>query len=185
MRKLVSIFAAIMLASAPCFAQSSNEVSISYGQFTINQIATTVGLVIGSAASAGNISDIRSTGSFGLEYYCHIGNGKCAFGGGLNFESTSYKVGNKTNPDNLTNERINIFSIIPGFKVAWVGGSAFTFYSKIAAGVALYANNSTTVNLAFQLSPACIEFGSPSFLGFIEAGFGTQGIVNVGIRFPF
>jgi len=62
-------------------------------------------------------------------------------------------------------------------------------YSKLALGVLIGSdsgepNDKTTAALGWQASAVGAEFGS-SFRGFVELGFGEQGILLAGLRYKF
>ena len=89
------------------------------------------------------------------------------------------------------------FSIIPTAKFDWLRKKNFGMYSKVGVGVTFMhesqkddvANGTdfsdTTIAPNIQLSFLGLEGGSESIRGFVEAGFGEQGILLAGLRYKF
>ena len=85
--------------------------------------------------------------------------------------------------------RTKYFSIMPAVKYNWLNRDRFSMYSKIALGVLIGIdsgadNDKTTAAFAWQASAVGAEFGN-SFRGFLELGFGEQGILVAGLRYKF
>ncbi len=78
---------------------------------------------------------------------------------------------------------------MPAVKYNWLNRDRFSMYSKIALGVLIGIdsgadNDKTTAAFAWQASAVGAEFGN-SFRGFLELGFGEQGILVAGLRYKF
>lgn len=191
------------VSEAPAAPQSNvsrermQEINLQYGYFTLPQIAVIVGGIFVPAFSGGQVlvSEFVTTGSIGLQYYHYIGSGRWAFGVDASFEYTSFKMAPKANPDNVSQARMSFLSLMPGVKAEWFNTPYFGMYSKLALGVTGYFSTQKDSDgvdrikpaamFALQANPVCMEFGSPAVRGFIEAGFGTQGIIMGGLKYCF
>lgn len=180
------------------YRENMQEVNLQYGYFTLPQLAVLMGGILIPAFSAGQVivSNLISTGSIGLQYYHYIGSGRWAFGVDASFEYTSLKAAPKSNPENVSQARMSFVSLMPGVKAEWFNTPHFGMYSKLSLGVTGYFSTQKDTNgvdssikpaaiFALQANPICMEFGSPAVRGFIEAGFGTQGIIMGGLKYCF
>ena len=46
-------------------------------------------------------------------------------------------------------------------------------------------NEESIQMLAAQASPVCMEFGGKTLRGFLETGWGNQGLLNFGVKYSF
>ncbi|MCR4920449.1 MAG: hypothetical protein K5945_01895 [Bacteroidaceae bacterium] len=91
----------------------------------------------------------------------------------------------------------NYFTLMPAVKFDWLRKKCFGMYSKLAVGATLRtesidcdtpgANTDTesAVHVNWQASLLGLEAGSPQVRGFVEFGFGEQGIALIGVRYKF
>lgn len=203
----VSRFASIVsqdgnpVAAAPVTFHP-NEVDLSYGRVSLYAVAFGFSGIMVSALSIGTavIDELSSSGAVGFGYY-HWFNPRFALGGEAAFENI--RLGFKTGSDGTKMDPTsnNLLHIMPSIKGRWVFKEHFGFYSKASLGPALLlsgrevetdseGNKTVTpaklgVSVAFQLSPIGLEFGSTSWRGFAELGFGVQGMVLAGVRYSF
>ena len=93
--------------------------------------------------------------------------------------------GNKIYTEGETNHH-DMVSIMPSLKLLWFNRPHFSMYSKLAAGLLLhFGGEKPGANVAFQLSPVCADFGGRLCRGFVDLGFGCQGLASAGVRFCF
>ena len=92
-----------------------------------------------------------------------------------------------------------IIFISPKKLLNWLRKKNFGMYSGLSAGVmflSLSANENakkadpnaedeTLVSFMFQATALGMEFGSPTFRGFVEAGLGEKGLFCAGLRYKF
>lgn len=195
MRKLVTL---LLCLSVPFSAlarndRDRNEFSITYGQFTVPQFAYVMGGVFGAAFSLGHFSfdNAHLIGGAGVEYV-HYVNDWLGFGGALVCDYMTADAMSVDSDGNKTpNGKFNLgyASAMPVVKFAWFNRPRVGLYSKLAAGVGYsFANDDSVkdnIGFAFQATPIGVDFGGESFRGFVEAGVGMQGLVNLGVRWLF
>ena len=162
-----------------------NEISLSYGLISSTHVSMTFGGVFQEIITGGNanIDDITSTGSIGVEYMRWLGK-HIAVGGAAMFENVTIKY-----TDNTPNETTGLISIMPAVKANWFNRNHFGMYSKGMLGVSIMTDKSSSddspVMFSAQLSPICADFGGMAFRGFVELGWGVQGLVTAGLRYSF
>ena len=195
MRKLVTL---LLCLSVPFSAlakndRDRNEFSITYGQFTVPQFAYVMGGVFGAAFSLGHFSfdNAHLIGGAGVEYV-HYVNDWLGFGGALVCDYMTADAMSVDSDGNKTpNGKFNLgyASAMPVVKFAWFNRPRVGLYSKLAAGVGYsFANDDSVkdnIGFAFQATPIGVDFGGESFRGFVEAGVGMQGLVNLVVRWLF
>lgn len=89
----------------------------------------------------------------------------------------------------------HIFFIAPEATFYYYKRERVAMYGKVAAGIKFHSLKKTNVEeeiggetyfekrpFCFQVSPLCFEFGDKKFRGFMEYGFGHQGLAQFGIR---
>lgn len=180
-----------------------HEVGVSYGIGTNTEVISTFANIFGSVLRAvvNSSEDTKSnyTGSINAEYYYNF-NKTIGLGGVLGFEHIGYDYyDTKTNDTNMKQKDVYM-TIMPAFKAHWFNYPHVSMYSKIGAGLTVDFTNydikdssrdpdkykaETNCMFAFQLSPVCIEAGARHVMGFAELGYGTQGILVVGLRGKF
>lgn len=79
------------------------------------------------------------------------------------------------------------YGLMPQVKWSWLNRKYVSLYSRVAAGAmyAYYINDDNRFWPDFQLSPFGIEVGRRQWLGYVEAGAGTQDFVQGGVVFRF
>ncbi len=139
-----------------------------------------------------------------VEYYYHVNN-IIGLGGFLGYNSLKRDMyaewtnnSDGTHRKELTGKasRYNV-SLIPGAKFDWVRKKHFGFYSKFALGVTLMFEKQkdddskgtdykdTVVIPNGQLSLVGLEAGSIHLRGYMELGFGEQGLLLAGVKYKF
>ena len=190
---LKKLFLCVALIIGSCAMGHSqdykNEISVSYGQFTVPQFAYIFGGIFGVVFTAGHFDFENTivTGTLGVEYN-HWVNKWFGYGGSVFGEymtsDTYYKDsdGNKT-----SNGKYNFgfANIMPTVRLRWFNKTHFGMYSKIGAGLGLAFSDGCQPTFSAQISPICMEFGGETFRGFFEAGVGMQGIVTAGVKKSF
>lgn len=176
MKKLFIISALVLAASLSLSAQNGwkHEIGISYGLGALTDVSSSYLSGIFSGKQTNYI------GAFGAEYFYRP---KSALGVGLvgTFSTCKWSDSNKA--------RSKYFAIMPAVKYNWLNRDRFSMYSKLALGVLIGSdsgdpNDKTTAALGWQASAVGAEFGN-SFRGFVELGFGEQGILLAGLRYKF
>lgn len=193
----------------------ANEISVSYGLVSIPDFAFAFGGVMATAFTFGlaAMDDLTVTGTFGLEYF-HYFNNHVAVGGITTFENCCLKMksytgkdadGNATYNHKLTPHPSYFISLMPEVKLPWFNLPHFGMYSKIAAGAWLQyspevvdmvegsdgqpAQDVTPASSDFgfsaQVNPIGMDFGGRQHRGFLEIGWGLQGLIMGGYRFEF
>ncbi|MCQ2178819.1 MAG: hypothetical protein MJY91_01805 [Bacteroidales bacterium] len=203
MKKILLLAASIMLACSSLSAQQSsefnysgaarpdfNEISLSYGYFTLNHLANSFGGILGAVIVAPlsdeTFSNCNSTGFIGLEYMRYLNSGRFAFGGLVGYEGIESSFKNKKTED-IRKVGETLITVMPTAKVMWFNRAHVGMYSRAGVGVsvALVPDKAANCSLALQVSPVGVDFGGKAVRGFVEAGFGTQGVISAGIKTCF
>jgi len=207
MKKFFAMVAVALIAAmnvnvnAQSNSELKNEVSVTYGAGYMSAIIDAFGAGLGDAivdyATDRDWANDSYSGTFGVEYFRHLNNPKLAVGGIATYTHYGEDVINKNENDKVVGERSrNYFTVMPAIKYNWVNKEHFAFYSKAAAGVMVlfdedtdkenskYSNSDTFTTFTFQVSPVGVEFGG-TVRGFVELGFGEQGIALAGLKYKF
>ena len=195
MKKLITLFLCLIVV-CPVFAKNDkdrNEFSVTYGQFTLPQMAYVTGGVLGAAFSVGHFSfeNALFLGGVGVEYV-HYVNGWLGLGGAVVCDYMTADAMNVASDGTKTPNgkfRLGYLSAMPVVKFAWYNRERVGLYSKLGFGAGYsFANDSEPKdNFGFsaQVTLVGVDFGGESFRGFVEVGAGMQGLVNAGVRWFF
>ena len=128
-----------------------------------------------------------------LEYFCHLGKRWAvgvSVGGGIGWEAAHVP---EVYPNITVDMKSRSYFAMPVVKYTWYGHNRFRLYSKAGLGARYYRLDVTcdtqsfpeihekNVKLSYQLSVAGVEVGGERMRGFVELGYGMQGIFNFGI----
>ena len=176
--KKVLIFLALALATTLSInAQDdnwNNEIAISYGLGAFTDVNSSF---LGGIFSGKQTSYI---GAFGAEYFyrpkANLGVGLVATFGTCKWSASK-------------DARSKYMSIMPAVKYNWLNRDRFSMYSKAALGVVIgfesdNNKNHTKAAVSWQATAVGAEYGK-AFRGFLELGFGEQGILVAGLRLKF
>ncbi len=176
MKKLLLILVLALVASVSVKAQNEwkNEIAISYGFGSFSDMNTSY---LGGIFSGKQTSYI---GAFGVEYFRRP---MPALGVGFVGTFSTCKWSDNTKA------RSKYISIMPAVKYNWLNRNHFGMYSKVALGVLIGHDSGadkdkTNAAFAWQATAVGAEFGS-AFRGFLELGFGEQGVLVAGVRYKF
>ena len=193
MKRLLSSVALLIISSFVCLAQtdeSRHEISVSYGYLTLPQAIDliSVGTVTVLGGLYVGIADVMApgdqeylkridnggTGSFSFQYLYSL-NKTIKLGGILCYEST---WGEWNSGDEYI---VHYPAIIATSKFMWFNREHFGMYSKLSLGLTLAINGQCEAMLipAFQTSAVSMEFGGKALRGFLETGWGNQGLLNM------
>ena len=201
MKRVLSSVVLLIISSFVCLAQtdeSRHEVSVSYGNITLPQAVDLIGagggtvlggLFVGivDAITPGDLEspkriDNGASGGFSLQYLYSL-NRTIKLGGTVCYESTWGEWNNG-------NEYIVHYpAIMATSKFVWFNHKHFGMYSKLSLGLMLVLDGKKEEKpipmLAAQASSVCMEFGGKALRGFLETGWGNQGLFNFGVKFSF
>ena len=198
MKKILLMAVVAMMATVSVNAQgyeeTKHEVAISYGIYSNSQILDVFEEMF-NAVNVSEFKDEKFFGPIGVEYFYHI-NPAIGVGGiftyGQNKQEAIY------NSNKIGVSKNSYMTIMPAVKFDWLRKKNFGMYSKLAVGVTFrgekfesedtgkYSNyTENKVHFNWQASALGMEVGSPNLRGFVELGFGEQGIVLAGIRCKF
>ena len=201
MKRLLSSIALLIISSLICLGQtdkSRHEISVSYGYGTLPQAVDLIGAVGGTVLGGLLIGivdimtpeaqeypkriDHGGTGGFSLQYLYSL-NRTIKLGGTLCYENTWGEWNNGS--DYL----IHYPTIMATSKFMWFNHEHFGMYSKLSLGLMLVLGGKDEAKqipmLAAQASSVCMEFGGEALRGFLETGWGNQGLLNFGMKFSF
>ncbi|MBQ6202545.1 MAG: hypothetical protein IJK46_00415 [Prevotella sp.] len=201
MKKYFVMVVAAMMATMNVNAQNEDlkhEIGVSYGG-GISLIADGIGNAVGRGLWEGitgyEWTNDKQFGTLAVEYFYHTNDPKLAVGGIVTYSQYGEDVVKKDSRQ-VTGERTRRYiSVMPSVKYYWVNKNHFGLYTKVAAGAMLLSEKSkdkeinkdesnSKIYFMGQLSPVGVEFGG-KFRGFVEAGFGEQGIVLAGLKYKF
>lgn len=185
---------------------ATSEIISGLADATSMLVSAAVSSVMTGGAATGyyNYGDAKYIPTITAEYYYHV-NKYIGLGGFVGFNGLTRDMYvnwndnvNGTHHKEKSGEatRRNL-SIIPGAKIDWLRMKNFGLYSKAGVGVTFMyehqkddeANgldySDTTVIPNINLSLLGMEAGSENIRGFIEMGFGEQGILLAGVKYKF
>ena len=167
---------ATMLSTMSVHAQDykHNEISAAYG------FGSNTDLITSLFKGAFTGKQLDYWGPVSLEYFYRpsekFGVGAIAAVGGCKW-------------DDSDDAKSTFFTIMPAMKYNWLNKSHFSMYSKLGLGLTVGdfkgskdKTNDTSFN--WQCTLVGMDFGG-DFRGFVELGFGEQGILLGGLRFKF
>ena len=164
------LFAAILLlavtiaaaaqtySSRQGYALPDNEISVYYGQGSYTQLA----MALGGA----------------LHRYVHR---SIAVGAVLGYEGGTMSFSTPSGTED--SGRFSFIEFMPSATFKWFSLPSLSMYSRVTVGAMLgLSDGDTAAAFAFHASPVGIDFGTGMFRGFLEAGFGCQGILTAGLK---
>lgn len=183
----------------------ANEMSVGYGFVSVPDIALGFAGIFGTALTGGlaRVHDISSTGTAALEYDRFLGR-HVAVGGMVTLEHASITFDQYDGKDENGNNKYSpgspqgtvFLSVMPVVKLPWFYKEHVSMYSKAGAGLATSfggdksssssdeaSDKDSNISFALQASLVGIDFGSVKYRGFVELGFGMQGLVSFGFRY--
>jgi hypothetical protein len=199
------LFVSILIISSLLLSGQAKAQNLYYKQIHPNEISTSYGfsvlstfgsVVIGSLSNlldltGGEIS-VKPGGTYGVINlgYSYQLNKTISIGGGLAFNRLSVDL--KDNTGKISPAAVNIWTIMSTGKFDWfrTRSDMFGMYSKVGLGImavggSLMEELHKTIWLPTgQLSLIGLEVGR-GFSGFMELGFGNQGIAQLGVRARF
>ena len=201
MKRLLSSVALLIISSFICLAQtdeSRHEIAVSYGYITLPQaidfISVTGATVLGGlfvgivdVLTPGDQEypkriDNGGTGGFSFQYLYSL-HRKIKLGGTVCYEST---WGEWSDGSNYI---IHYPAIMATSKFIWFNREHFGMYSKVSLGLMLLLdgmNEDKPIPMfAGHVSSVCMEFGGKALRGFLETGYGNQGLLNFGVKYSF
>lgn len=201
MKRLLSSVALLIISNFVCLAQtdkSRHEISVSYGYVTIPQAVDLIGTVGGEVLGGllvgiadvfapgvqeyPKIIDNGGTGGISLQYLYSL-NRTIKLGGTVCYEST---WGEWSNGSDYI---VHYPAIMATLKFIWFNHEHFGMYSKLSLGLMLILDGKNEDKpipmLAAQVSSVCMEFGGKALRGFLETGWGNQGLFNFGVKYSF
>jgi len=198
------VFVSILIISSLFLSGQAKAQNLYYKQIHPNEISTSYGFsmlsTLGSVVinSLSNMIDfdkdisVKPGGTYGVINlgYSYQLNKVVSIGGGLGFNRMSVDL--KDNTGKISPAAANIWTIMSTGKFDWfrTRSDMFGMYSKVGLGImavggTLMEELHKTIWLPTgQLSLIGLEVGR-GFSGFMELGFGNQGIAQLGVRARF
>ena len=126
--------------------------------------------------------DNGGTGGFSFQYLYSL-NRTIKLGGTVCYESTWGEW------NNGSDYIVHYPAIMATSKFVWFNHEHFGMYSKLSLGMMLILDGKNEDKpipmIAAQASSVCMEFGGKALRGFLETGWGNQGLFNFGVKFSF
>ena len=128
--------------------------------------------------------DTECSGAYGVNYFYHV-NPHFSVGATVGAEQIEAKK------EGMKTATSTYLTVMPAVKVHYIKKDHFGLYSKAAVGVAFdlehdpefQTKNNTYVGV--QVSALGLEAGGETMKGFVEVGYGYEGLAMAGIRFSF
>lgn len=201
---VLSVFAGQAVAGS--YRENRNEINVMYGKVSVPGTASVLAAALTSVSSSSmtmTVTGFKNTGSMGLEYFHYTQSGTWAFGVAAVYEKSSMDLTFKDTQNSKTGTTgfsMNFITVMPSVKLQWFNTNVVGMYSKVALGASVMAVPKTidvvvdgqtqkesldrmpSVLPAFQANPICIEVGGKNVRGFLETGWGMQGLVMGGLR---
>ena len=197
---VVAIMATMSVNGQDAYADMKHEVAVSTGGFSTSNALDIYRLVSDVGQEEGIMYDLRKLrGPYSIEYFYRVKNW-LGVGGMFVYGKGNMKASylNKPIENTLIEElRCNYISLMPAVKLDWIRRQYFGMYSKVALGLTSryqyvdYVNTTRgdeelrATHLNGQLTLVGMDFGSPHFRGFLDLGFGEQGVLLIGLRYKF
>jgi hypothetical protein len=114
----------------------------------------------------------------------------CSVGGTVTWTMGRRSMYRYTNHTKIDTDRVDYIGFMPTVRFAWVRRGIVQVYSSVSLGAGLeirdniYDKNIYEAFCAFDIKPLGLSVGR-RFFGFIEAGYGTRGIINAGFGYRF
>lgn len=201
MKKVLVLVVAAMMATMSATAQqryedNRHEVAVSYGIMSnsqwLNSVIMTMNIFEGLTPVKGS-----AFGPISAEYFYHA-NSWLGVGAIFSFGqvTTQYNLAIDNDTEVYTGKNTS-YTLMPAVKFNWFRRQHFGMYSKVGAGVMMCnmkaipadpfekTDSETGFGFNWQVSALGIEFGGTQFRGFVEGGFGEQGIAVAGLRYMF
>lgn len=199
------LFVSILIISSLLLSGQAKAQNLYYKQIHPNEISTSYGfsvlstfgsVVIGSLSNLLDLTEgeisVKPGGTYGVINlgYSYQLNKTISIGGGVAFNRLSVDL--KDNTGKISPAAVNIWTIMSTGKFDWfrTRSDMFGMYSKVGLGImavggSLMEELHKTIWLPTgQLSLIGLEVGR-GFSGFMELGFGNQGIAQLGVRARF
>ena len=196
MKKLFLTISVLLFAFVAASAQGNmnqpgfHDLSVSAGYGSSMQFIDNYTKIISDYPSY-EAKDFKFFPTVSAEYGYRVSE-RFAVGAVLSFQVADSHILNEGR-DN-TKARDTWYSLMPQARFFWYTNKNMNVYSKAAVGLTArrnkYTNNNDIIekfrdfNIAWQVSAIGVEFGN-IVCGFAEAGFGTQGFIQAGVRIKF
>jgi len=179
------------------YEDTKHEIAISYGIDSNSQILDVFEEALGYGLAGYRFNNERFFGPISVEYFNRV-KPWLGVGGILVYGQNKLDAYYVTDKEKKDGELMNrYFTVMPAVKFDWLRKKHFGMYSKMGVGVTLRHENydntdkkieddkDTQLHINWQATVLGIEAGSPRVRGFLEAGFGEQGIFSAGVRYKF
>ena len=196
MRKLTLLILAAMMGTTGMKAQNGydetkQEVAVGLGVLPNSQFLDMFEKVGGALAGA-KFENEKFFGPISAEYFYHV---KPWLGLGGIIVYGQNKQDTYLNHEMIGKNKNTYITLMPAAKFDWLHKQHFGMYSKLALGATLRNekydrldgrnSSDSELHVNWQISPLGLEAGSPTVRGFVELGFGEQGIALAGLRYKF
>ena len=202
MKKMFLTAVVALMATVSAYAQNGyddtkHEIAISYGGGSNSQILDVFENAIAYGFVGYRFNNERTFGPISVEYFNHV-KPWLGVGGIFVYGQNKRDAYSALDNDKKDGELLDrYFTVMPAVKFDWLRKKHFGLYSKLGVGVTLRHENYDNTNEEFedhkdpqlhvnwQATVVGIEAGGPRVRGFLEAGFGEQGIFSAGVRYKF
>jgi len=198
---VAAVMATMSVSGQDAYADMKHEMAITSGGLSLSQFID-LGMLSIDLGQQDNVMYSLNGHAYTVEYFYRplkwlgVG-GMLMYGNGKPKANYYHMEGNHSVNDALIAEAKNHYlSLMPAVKLDWVRRQYFGMYSKLAVGLTSRHQSMKGAGESrfeetnyfhpnFHLTAVGMDFGSPHFRGFIDLGFGEQGIFSLGLRYKF
>lgn len=142
-----------------------------------------------------SLEELKSSGQFGIQYH-HLLGERFMLGCYTGYEYLSLVLKDKNGTIRQDDLGSHYLSLLPSVKFYYFNNPHFSAYAKFQVGGTFALSRDIVEDeikdsfdikpmFALQAVPFGMEFGGESIRGYIEAAYGSQGLVAIGIRKSF
>ena len=189
---VAAVMATMSVSGQDAYADMKHEMAITSGGLSLSQFID-LGMLAIDLGQQDNVMYSLNGHAYTVEYFYRLKKW-LGVGGMLMYGNGKPKA--EVNNALVAEAKNHYLSLMPAVKLDWVRRQYFGMYSKLAVGLTSRHQSMKGAGESrfeetnyfhpnFHLTAVGMDFGSPHFRGFIDLGFGEQGIFSLGLRYKF
>jgi hypothetical protein len=189
---VAAVMATMSVSGQDAYADMKHEMAITSGGLSLSQFID-LGMLAIDLGQQDNVMYSLNGHAYTVEYFYRLKKW-LGVGGMLMYGNGKPKA--EVNNALVAEAKNHYLSLMPAVKLDWVRRQYFGMYSKLAVGLTSRHQSmkgagesrfeeTNYLHPNAHLTVVGMDFGSPHFRGFIDLGFGEQGIFSLGLRYKF
>ena len=189
---VAAVMATVSVNGQDAYADMKHEMAITSGGLSLSQFID-LGMLSIDMGQQDNVMYSLNGHAYTVEYFYRLKKW-LGVGGMLMYGNGKPKA--EVNNALVAEAKNHYLSLMPAVKLDWVRRQYFGMYSKLAVGLtsrhqSMKGAGESRFEETNYLHPNAhltvigMDFGSPHFRGFVDLGFGEQGIFSLGLRYKF